>query len=128
MCFAQSPNICIKKKVLVVYVVFFVCFEVFLSFLKSFVYFFFIKDSIFGIFCLYFVHREKNISQLFICKYWYFSSRFLCQLCPQKHLIFKFCCFFSFVLISCKKSRTLRSHICDPSELVHSSFRFKKTV
>ena len=67
---AESKKvICIKKKVLVVYVVFFVCFEVFLSFLKSFVYFFFIKDSIFGIFCLYFVHREKNISQLFICKY-----------------------------------------------------------
>ena len=97
-------------------------------FLKVFCLFFFIKDSIFGIFCLYFVHREKNISQFFICKYWYFSSHFPCQLCPQKHLIFKFCCFFSFVLISCKKSRTLRSHICDPSELVHSSFRFKKTV
>ena len=38
------------------------------------------------------------------------------------------CRFFSFVLISCKKSRKSRSHICDPSELAQSSFGTKKTV
>ena len=97
-------------------------------FLKVFCLFFFIKDSIFGIFCLHFVHREKNISQLFICKYWCFSSHFPCQLCPLKHWIFKFCHFFSFVLISCKKSQKSRSYICNPPELAQSRFRTKKTV
>ena len=33
-----------------------------------------------------------------------------------------------FFLISCKKSRKSRSHICDPSELAQSSFGTKKTV
>ena len=96
-------------------------------FLKVFCLMFFIKDSIFGIFCLQYVSREKNISHLFICRYWCFLSHFPCQLCPLTHWIFKFFSrFFSFVLISCKKSRKSGSHICDPSKLAQSSFRTKK--
>ena len=128
MCFVQSPNICIKKKVLVVYVVFFVCFEVFFSFLKSFVYFFSLKTAYLAS-LVYILYIEKKIYHSFLfvntdC----FSSHFPCQLCPLKHWIFKFCHFFSFVLISCKKSQKSRSYICNPPELAQSRFRTKKTV
>ena len=105
-------------------------FYIFLSFfffLKVFCFFFFIKDRIFGVFCLHFVHREKNISQLFFVNI-DVSQAIFCQLCPLKHWILKFCCFFSLVLISCKNSRKSGSHVCDPSELAQSSFRTKKTV
>ena len=65
MCFAQSPNICIKKKVLVVYVVFFVCFEVFPSFLKSFVYFFSLRTAYLASF-VYTLYIEKKIYHSFL--------------------------------------------------------------
>ena len=87
-------------------------------FLKVFWLLFFIKDSIFGIFCLHFLRREKNISQLFICKHWCFSSHFPCQLCPLKHWSLKSCRFFLFWFHK-------KSHECDPSELPQSSFRTK---
>ena len=65
MCFAQSPNICIKKNVLVVYVVFFVCFEVFFSFLKSFVYFFSLKTAYLAS-LVYILYIEKKIYHSFL--------------------------------------------------------------
>ena len=88
-----------------------------------------IRGSIFDIFCLHFVHREKNISRLFICKYWCFLSHFPCLNFVHWSTGFSnFATFFSFVLISCKKSRNSWSRVCDPSEHAQRSFRTKKTM
>ena len=63
---AESKKvICIKKKVLVVYVVFFVCFEVFFSFLKSFAYFFSLRTAYLASF-VYTLYIEKKIYHSFL--------------------------------------------------------------
>ena len=104
----------------------FVCFEVFFSFLKFFVYFFSLRTAYLASF-VYTLYIEKkiyhsflfvntNVSQAtFPVSFVHWSTRFS-----------NFAAFF--VLISCKKSRKLLSHICDPSKLGQSSFRTKKTV